>query len=172
MPFSFDSPFQTGSSIWSSQSQWIFTAPPYLLYMRLLGPKKRYLRLLYRCRGCYDTKNDTWGCLIAVEAATTQKTIPEAALSLWRLIRHKKRYLRLLYRCGGYYDTKKWWWETPAQFDMGWRLAKNRQKSADGFSRSFASSFAPSMSPLSQCVELKLRWQFCVHTSTCHEIYF
>ena len=23
-----------------------------------------------------------------------------------------------------------------------------------------------------QCVELKLRWQFCVHTSTCHEIYF
>ena len=155
MPFSFDSPFQTGSSIWSSQSQWIFMAPPYLLYMRLLGPKKRYLRLLYRCRGCYDTKNDTWGCLIAVEAATTQKTIPEAALSLWRLLRHKK-----------------WWWETPAQFDMGWRLAKNRQKSADGFSRSFASSFAPSMSPLSQCVELKLRWQFCVHTSTCHEIYF
>ena len=24
----------------------------------------------------------------------------------------------------------------------------------------------------SQCVELKLRWQFCVHTSTYHEIYF
>ena len=24
----------------------------------------------------------------------------------------------------------------------------------------------------SQCVELKLRWQFCVHTSTCPEIYF
>ena len=23
-----------------------------------------------------------------------------------------------------------------------------------------------------QCVELKLRWQFCVHTSTCREIYF
>ena len=106
MPFSFDSPFQTGSSIWSSQSQWIFTAPPYLLYMRLLGPKKGYLRLLYRCGGCYDTKNDTWGCFIAVEAATIQKTIPEAALSLSRLLRHKKRYLRLLYRCGGYYDTK------------------------------------------------------------------
>ena len=110
MPFSFDSPFQTGSSIWSSQSQWIFTAPPYLLYMRLLGPKKRYLRLLYRCRGCYDTKNDTWGCLIAVEAATIQKTIPEAALSLSRLLRHKKRYLRLLYRCGGWYDTKNDTW--------------------------------------------------------------
>ena len=23
-----------------------------------------------------------------------------------------------------------------------------------------------------QCVELQLRWQFCVHTSTCPEIYF
>ena len=23
-----------------------------------------------------------------------------------------------------------------------------------------------------QCVELKLRWQFCVHTITCPEIYF
>jgi hypothetical protein len=26
--------------------------------------------------------------------------------------------------------------------------------------------------PLSQCVELKLRWRCCVHTSTCPEIYF
>ena len=23
-----------------------------------------------------------------------------------------------------------------------------------------------------QCVELALRWQFCVHSSICHEIYF
>ena len=83
MPFSFDSPFQTGSSIWSSQSQWIFTAPPYLLYMRLLGPKKRYLRLLYRCRGCYDTKNDTWGCFIAVEATTTQKMMVGNPCTIW-----------------------------------------------------------------------------------------
>ena len=25
---------------------------------------------------------------------------------------------------------------------------------------------------MAQCVELKLRWRFCVHTSTCPEIYF
>ena len=26
--------------------------------------------------------------------------------------------------------------------------------------------------PQAQCVELALRWQFCVHGSICHEIYF
>ena len=29
-----------------------------------------------------------------------------------------------------------------------------------------------SRKPVSQCVELKLRWRFCVFTSTCPEIYF
>ena len=35
----------------------------------------------------------------------------------------------------------------------------------------YVSTFLGFLSP-PQCVELKLRWQFCVHTRSCHEIYF
>ena len=74
--------------------------------LKYLLHKKRSMRLVHRREGCYVTKNDPWGCCIPVEAATTKKTIREAAVSLRRLLRHKKRSLRLLRCGGGCYDTK------------------------------------------------------------------
>ena len=38
--------------------------------------------------------------------------------------------------------------------------------------QSFADQLTLSQSGGAQCVELALRWQFCVHSRICHEIYF
>ena len=76
---------------------------------RLLRHKKRSVRLLHCRRGCYDTKNDPWGCCIAAEAATTQKNDqwgcydtkngpwrPELSPPHVRLSNTAQRYRRLL----------------------------------------------------------------------------